>query len=86
MNYGVKWNAEKKVMTMTRSQSQINAEQRYYLTRKGKARIPCLYIEPEENKLLCDLAEVHGSKKAAIMAGLHLLAEQDKKNEESKAG
>lgn len=71
-------------MTMTRSKAQIDAEQRYYLTRKGKARIPCLYIEPEENQLLCDLAKVHGSKKAAIMAGLHLLDEQDKKNAESQ--
>lgn len=68
---------------MTRNQSQIDAEKRYQLKRQGKPRIPCAYLTDEEDQLLCDLARIHGGKKAAIMAGLKMLYEQGDDHEEN---
>lgn len=68
---------------MTRNQSQVDAEKRYQLKRQGKPRIPCAYLTDEENQLLCDLAKIHGGKKAAIIAGLKMLHEQGGDHEEN---
>ena len=83
MNYGAKWSAAKKETTMTRNQSQVDAEKRYQLKRQGKPRIPCAYLTDEENQLLCDLAKIHGGKKTAIMAGLKMLRKQKSDHEEN---
>lgn len=42
-------------------------------TREGLPRIPCLHITQEENKLLIEMSEKLGSKKAALIKGLRLL-------------
>ena len=68
---------------MTRNQSQVDAEKRYQLKRQGKPRIPCAYLTDEEDQLLCELAKIHGGKKAAIMAGLKMLYEQGDDYEEN---
>lgn len=56
-----------------RSKSQLAADKRYEAKRKSQKRLPGGYLTEEEDKLLCEMAERHGSKKLAIFKGLELL-------------
>lgn len=52
---------------------QQRANRRQNEQRRHLPKIPTLVISEEEAALLNELAIVYGSKKAAIMAGLHAL-------------
>lgn len=62
------------------SESAERAKKKYEEKRKGQSRIPTIYISEEENELLNNLAEIYGTKKAAILKGLELLAQKAKNN------
>ena len=65
-----------------RSKAQASADGRYEKKRAGMARLPGGYLNEEEADLLDAMAEVCGSKKAAIFRGLELLKESLENNQE----
>lgn len=56
-----------------RSDAQRAADKAYEMKRSSKPRLPSVYLTDAENKLLCELADKYGSKKAAIIKGLEQL-------------
>ncbi|WP_018694176.1 hypothetical protein [Algicola sagamiensis] len=64
--------------TPKRSEAQKAAHAKYEKTRKNKPRLPGGYLTEEENVLLGEMADVYGSKKAAIFKGLELLKKHTK--------
>jgi hypothetical protein len=57
---------------------QQRANRRQNEQRRNLPKIPTLIISEDEAALLSELAAIHGSKKAAILAGLRLLKEKEK--------
>lgn len=58
-------------MAITDAQKRANEKQKQ--KRAGRPRLPGLYLTDNEHKLLTEMSERYGSKKAAIFAGLNLL-------------
>lgn len=63
---------------MAMTEAQIRAMNRQKQKRVGQPRLPGSCISDTENQLLNEMAEKHGSKKAAIFKGLKLLKNSTK--------
>lgn len=61
-----------------RTDAQKKADKKYDEKRKGKPRLPGGYLTEEEDKLLREMANIHGDKKTAIFKGLKLLKESQR--------
>lgn len=56
--------------------AQLKASNKYYDNNKDKPRLPATMLSQAEAELLEEMAAHYGTKKAALIAGLNLLKQQ----------
>lgn len=61
---------------MKTTPAQLKAANKYYDKNRNNARLPATMLSQEEAALLDEMAAQYGTKKAALIAGLHLLKQQ----------
>lgn len=64
-------------MELKSTPAQLRARKNYTEKNKGRARLPCGYLDDETARKLEELAAVKGSKMAAINSAIALLYQQE---------
>ncbi|QHM73252.1 hypothetical protein [Mixta intestinalis] len=60
------------------TEAQRRAAANYRARNANRARLPGVFLTPEEAELLDELAEIYGTKRDAIIEGLKMLAKAHK--------